>query len=551
MKAAPILANESERIKSLIELDILDTPAEILYDDLALLASKICETPIALVSLIDSDRQWFKAKVGLDAAETPRDVSFCGHAIHQSEIFEVPDAYGDERFRDNPLVTGAPVVRFYAGAPLILPNGSGVGTLCVIDHKPRKLTASQRAAFSALARQVVFNFSERKNHEKLQCRELELREALAGIQRANLHNTALLANMSEGLIFQDQNGNIISHNPAALRILDLTSDQLIMGRSSLDPKWKAIRENGTDLPRNEHPAMFCLTSGEAVRGFMMGLSLPSGELRWISMNATPVFGKEGDSKPISVITTFSDVTAEREKDFILRQSAKMASLGAMAGGIAHEINTPLAAIRSSADLLLVRVKNGSPDSEAVAKAMNKIVGIVDRIAKVVQSMRVLSRDTKNDEFAVVSLRQVVDDAVSLCRDRLSANSAEIFVNCDDLYFNGRSGEICQVVLNLIANSVDATLTSPQRWIRIDGVRHGESIVLSVTDSGPGIPNQVAARMMEPFFTTKPVGKGTGLGLSISRTIAADHKGTLYRDAQSQMTRMVLELPVSLQNRNAA
>ncbi len=549
MKKAPILSTENERIKALLELNILDTPPEIQYDDLALIASEICQTPIALVSLVDSDRQWFKAKVGLEVSQTSRDVSFCGHAIEQAEIFEVPDAFADERFHDNPLVTGKPLVRFYAGAPLILADGSAIGTLCVIDHQPRKLSESQKSALTALARQVVFNISERKIRENVRIRDAELRGALANLQNLHLQNTALLSNMSEGLVFQDQSGKIISHNPAALKILGLTSDQL-NGRTSLDPKWKAIREDGTDLPGEEHPAMVSLITGREIRGFLMGLSLPSGELKWISINSTP-FQSDEKSSARSVVTTFADVTAEREKKLNLIESAKMSSLGAMAGGIAHEINTPLATIKSSAEVLMTRVEKGLADNDAVLKSMNKIIEVVDRVAKVVHAMRVISRDTKNDQFAVTSLRQVVEDAVSLCHDRISAHSVEVHVDCEDLWFNGRSGEICQVILNLLANSLDAISASSQKWIRVTGKKHGANIELAVSDSGPGIANQVAARMMEPFFTTKPVGKGTGLGLSISKTIAEDHSGTLYRDARSQVTRMVLELPLLQKQGRAA
>ena len=155
MIAAPFPDNEEERQRCLDELDILDTVEEQAYDDLTFLAAQICQTPIALVSLIDRGRQWFKSHHGLDVRETPRDLAFCAHAIHGDEVFVVPDSLKDARFHDNPLVTGAPHVKFYAGAPLTLRKNVRVGTLCVIDDHARELTPAQRQALEALARQVV------------------------------------------------------------------------------------------------------------------------------------------------------------------------------------------------------------------------------------------------------------------------------------------------------------------------------------------------------------------------------------------------------------
>lgn len=152
----PLLpANEAERLDALRRYRVLDTPPEVLFDDLTKVASIVCKTPIALVSLVDSDRQWFKSKVGLDVAETSRDLAFCAHAIHDTQIMEVQNATEDERFAQNPLVTSDPNIRFYAGAPLVNTKGLAVGTLCVIDRVPRNLTDEQRTALQALGRVAI------------------------------------------------------------------------------------------------------------------------------------------------------------------------------------------------------------------------------------------------------------------------------------------------------------------------------------------------------------------------------------------------------------
>jgi len=152
---APIPDNEAQRLAALREYHILDTGAEQAYDDITALAAYLCDVPIAMISLVDESRQWFKSKLGLNEQETPRDVAFCAHAILQSEPLIVRDALKDVRFADSALVMRAPHIRFYAGFPLSSPEGFALGTLCAIDRKPRQLSARQKTAMQALARQVM------------------------------------------------------------------------------------------------------------------------------------------------------------------------------------------------------------------------------------------------------------------------------------------------------------------------------------------------------------------------------------------------------------
>jgi two-component system NtrC family sensor kinase len=163
----PMPAPDRDRVAALQRYAILDTEPEQAFDDLTLLASFVCKTPIALISLVDEDRQWFKSKVGMDASQTPRDIAFCSVAIQQTDVMVVPDTLQDERFRNNPLVVSGPRIRFYAGAPLINEEGYALGTLCVVDRSPREFGADQKEALQALGRLVLAQLEFRLNLQLL------------------------------------------------------------------------------------------------------------------------------------------------------------------------------------------------------------------------------------------------------------------------------------------------------------------------------------------------------------------------------------------------
>ncbi len=205
--------NEAQRLRALHDYDVLDTPPEPAFDDIVHLAAQICGTPIALVSLVDETRQWFKARHGLDADQTPRDWAFCAHAILEPDaVMEVPNALADERFAGNPLVTGAPDIRFYAGAPLISPSGHALGTLCVIDQQARHLAPEQTVSLQALARLVVNQLELRQRvidlqHETQTDPLTELGNARALDRALNLHWARLAqAQQPLGLVALNMDG---------------------------------------------------------------------------------------------------------------------------------------------------------------------------------------------------------------------------------------------------------------------------------------------------------------------------------------------------------
>ncbi|MEO7105952.1 MAG: histidine kinase dimerization/phospho-acceptor domain-containing protein, partial [Rhodoferax sp.] len=204
MQLAELPATEIDRLAALHRLDILDSGPEEEFDALIKVASLVCGVPISLISLVDSERQWFKANLGLPGvSETSRDIAFCAHAILDDKLFEVPDATRDARFADNPLVTEAPDIRFYAGAPIVMGDGSRIGTLCVIDREPRKLNATQREIVNNLAMAAAHALEGRrairamqKHADALAASEHSLKQARDSAQAANIAKSRFLATMS-------------------------------------------------------------------------------------------------------------------------------------------------------------------------------------------------------------------------------------------------------------------------------------------------------------------------------------------------------------------
>lgn len=278
--------------------------------------------------------------------------------------------------------------------------------------------------------------------------------------------------------------------------------------------------------------------------------LRHGEIRYLKSSASVSFTE--DNQPLRLIGLVWDITSKKLAQRKLEEertkaiaSAKMASLGEMASSIAHEINNPLTIILNRASHLRENIENNKIDSAGAAVELTKVEDTVGRIAKIIRGLSAFSRNSENDPMIEVDLQSIISDSFELCRERFVKEGIDIrlFGISENLMISCRPSQISQVLINLINNSFDALQSLQEKWLGVHVRQIDNNVEISVIDSGQGIPDIVAEKIMEPFFTTKEVGHGTGLGLSISKGIIEDHHGKLIYDRNYANTRFVITLPL--------
>ncbi|MET0402254.1 MAG: ATP-binding protein [Cystobacter sp.] len=530
---SPGLLYEEQRLQSLTHHGILDTPPEREYDDLVRLAASLCDVPMALVSLVDRERQWFKANVGLPGVcETERCVSFCTFAIEQEQLFLVEDAHQDARFVSSPLVTGAPFLRFYAGVPLQSEDGFPLGTLCVLDTVPRKLTEAQRGNLFALKRQV----------------ELLLRLRLK-VRQAEDRHQQLLDSSGDAVLMLDESGDVLELNPVAAkllggeahRFLGLPLETLVAPdeREKVRHAYRELRAHGSSRVEN-----LCLRAQRGEEGAVLDVVASLQEV--------------GNARRLLFVG--HDLTERRRLERQSLQNDRLVSMGALAAGVAHEINNPLAYVLSNLNFLnswredlgrRLTELPGVPDQvrSVVAEAGEVLTESIEgcqRIRDIVRDMRFFCHSSE-ERLAPVDINASLDFALRMASPELKS-TARLEKRFDEELpaVIASEGRLNQVFLNLIINAIQAMRagSSPQNTLCVRSSREGERVRVDVSDTGHGIAPEILPRIFDPFFTTKPVGSGTGLGLSISHALARKMGGELRVHSElGRGTTFSLLLPV--------
>lgn len=370
-------------------------------------------------------------------------------------------------------------------------------------------------------------------------------EQQLALERLQLQLTTIVESSSFGICTVDKNMKVMFANSSLLRMLGYSAEEF---------KTKTIR----DLT---HPADFVDTaviyndtkggsSYQAIRRYLR----KDGTYLWVKLTVTRFTnGLDG----VYGMAFFEDISDQKTAEFLreeqqarMAHTAKMAALGEMAGGVAHEINTPLAAMGIRIEQILEilqseRVENPELWNQ-IFKGLSQVQSMVNRIANIVKGLRFFAREGQQDPMEKVKVSTLLEGTLDLCKERFASHAIPLSVNQNEDYISSevecRPIEISQVLLNLLNNAFDAVQNLPDKWVRVEVANFAESIEISVTDSGPGIPKALREKIMQPFFTTKEIGKGTGLGLSISKGIIDQHGGKLMIDDQSPHTKLILSLP---------
>lgn len=378
--------------------------------------------------------------------------------------------------------------------------------------------------------------------------------------------TALIEGAGHAVIATTPDGIITTFNTAAEKLLGYTNKEVI-------GKWTPLIFHDFDelkIRAEEISINQKIPIQPGFESFIMKSKLGESDIsEWtyitkdrrrvpIKLCLTAIYNQE--KKLIGFLGIAEDLSEAKklletieEQRAQMQESAKLSLLGEMAGGIAHEINTPLAIILAKSELITDRIKKQKIDLPAIVENLNKISSTAIRIGKIVRGLRDFSRNSTNDPMVSVQLSEVIDSTLELCREKTQHQGIDLIIEgfSSNTTCTGRSAELGQVFMNLISNSIDAIEKLPQKWIKIKFTTTDSFQKIYFIDSGNGIAKSVVEKMMNPFFTTKEVGKGTGLGLSISRGIIESYRGKLYYDPSSPNTCFIIELPLQSEAKKIA
>jgi nitrogen-specific signal transduction histidine kinase len=515
VQIAPLPRNEAQRLDRLRSFGVLDTLPQKAFDDITALASAICGTPIALISLVDEDRQWFKSKLGLEASETPRDVAFCSHAIHEPDrVMVVENASHDPRFADNPLVLQDPHIRFYAGAPFVTDDGFALGTVCVIDRTARHLSDTQRQALESLANLVATLLQREMEHAELHA----LRSSEAD------HQSKLLAAITaSGLDLISYIGPDCVYRYVNHRYLTYwgKNESDIVGHKVVDLTGQALFDT-TIWPHLER-AM----AGHEV-AFEAHIDFPGVGTRYVELAYIPARNEDGST---GVVVRVHDISALKRREEQLQETVNLLERKTLEQDrfihiISHDLREPINTINNFASLLVQDDSLHWPDTAQrhlsfVAAGGQRMKALLDDLMKFLQLDRQEVERQRVDLAVVAS--QVRDDLAAA----LQRNNGRIEFGHLPMAYGDPS--LLRIALqNLVANGLKFVRKGASPVVTITAYFEGDTLRIDVCDNGIGMESEQLGKIFEMFrrLHSSKTYPGSGLGLSICRRIAELHGGEL-------------------------
>jgi signal transduction histidine kinase len=552
MTKPPIPADEASRLAELERLDVLDTEQEPEFQDVVAMACKIAGCPISMVSLVDKDRQWFKAGIGLDAKQTGRDISFCGHAINQGRLFEVQDALNDERFKDNPLVADQPSIRFYAGQPLVTRSGHKIGTLCVIDREPRQLTDSQKSDLQTLARVTVQLLEGRIARLKTEreLRELDTREnAMTEVNRkladAHFKLNDTLQKMPVAIAFLEEPEHKFAFtNPAYDRIFGHDG-----GHAG-----KRFREvNAADHMGPIHEILNrAYATGQAINvdefHHTVNHDNSTSQSYVLQICAQPQKRLDGTIYGIAVIVV--DVTgAVRDRENVAQANRELEEEKSLrekfVDTITHDLRNPLSAARMSAQIFM---RKANPDVVMIRTLSQRIIVNIDRAEKMIGNLLDANRLKAGKGIPVWPEETSLNAVVAASLETLTTlYGARFQVREPGTQVNGHWDSLAlqRVLENLCGNAIK--YGSPDRPVVITFGPETGGAFLSVYNHGNPIPEADWDAIFQPYARADAAVagqiKGWGIGLSLVKGITLAHNGFVGLMSSDAGTTFTVHLPL--------
>jgi len=522
--------NEEDRLKLLDSYGILDTQIEEDFERIVKMAAEVCHVPISLISFVSSGRQWFKAAFGTELKETPLNQSICSHAILQNELLVVPDTTKDDRTADNPLVSGDPNVRFYAGAVLQSPEGLPLGTVCVLDFKPRTLTPREADTLNALARQVMTLLELRRALAEKSRSESALREREEAFARI----AAVIESSDDAIVTKSLEGIILSWNAGAERIFGYTPDEII-GRSIL-------QLIPAELQGEEPVIIERLKKGERIDHYETVRVGKGGRRVDISLTVSPVKDRLG--KIVAASKIARDITEEKKRQQALREGETrfrtelerlvvertaslqetIAELEAFSYSISHDMRAPLRSMISYAEIL--KEDCGPMLDAAGIEYLNRISKASRRMDQLIQDILVFSR-LGRDQVVLqpidtdVLLRDILHSYPNLHPDLVTVTIKGALPTV-----MGHEALLTQCFSNLLDNGVKFAAKGTKPQIEIWSESTGGIARLYFKDSGIGMPSHHLERIFDIFHRVGRDNEGTGIGLAIVRKSAEKMGGTV-------------------------